>query len=265
MLAQIAMRNNDTITAPAGWTQIGNKRTSGTGLQQALYYRVATAADTATTTYNWSWTTTSDAAGGIFAYSGVDASSPFDVTPTDNANTGTTATATGLTTTQNGDMLVALYASTNNATLTQNSGEGLTQEYMALSGGGQRIRVIGSDGTQASPGASGNKTAAVSNSQDWVAHLVALTPALAADGSGTLTTPTTNVSASQTGHTLTFTYTAATGGMLNGTVTLVVPGGWSAPSTTARTPGTRPRPRARSASPARRSPSPVSRRRGRPR
>ena len=54
----------------------------------------------------------------------------------------------------------------------------------------------------------------------------------AADGSGTLTTPTTNVSASQTGRTITFTYTAPTGGISNGSVTLVVPAGWSAPSTT---------------------------------
>src|SRR6185295_13495676 len=54
----------------------------------------------------------------------------------------------------------------------------------------------------------------------------------AADGTGTLTTPTSVVSASQTGRTLTFTYTAATGGINNGTVTLVVPAGWSAPSTT---------------------------------
>src|SRR5439155_614512 len=54
----------------------------------------------------------------------------------------------------------------------------------------------------------------------------------AADGSGTLTTPTSVVSDSQTGRTLTFTYTAATGGISNGSVTLVVPAGWSAPSTT---------------------------------
>src|SRR5205807_2406348 len=54
----------------------------------------------------------------------------------------------------------------------------------------------------------------------------------AADGSGTLTTGTSVVSASQTGRTVTFTYTAATGGISNGSVTLVVPAGWSAPSTT---------------------------------
>src|SRR5439155_927118 len=62
-------------------------------------------------------------------------------------------------------------------------------------------------------------------------------PALAADGSGTMTSSISNVSASQTGRTITFTYTAATGGMKNGSVTLVVPSGWSAPSTTAANAG----------------------------
>src|SRR5204862_211906 len=54
----------------------------------------------------------------------------------------------------------------------------------------------------------------------------------AADGAGTLTSSTSAVSASQTGRTITFTYTAAAGGVNNGSVTLIVPAGWSAPSTT---------------------------------
>src|SRR5204862_114937 len=54
----------------------------------------------------------------------------------------------------------------------------------------------------------------------------------AADGSGTLSSGTSVVSASQTGRTITFTYTAPTGGISSGSVTLVVPSGWSAPSTT---------------------------------
>ena len=39
------------------------------------------------------------------------------------------------------------------------------------------------------------------------------------------------------GNTETFTYTAATGGTSNGSVTVVVPAGWNAPSTTAGNPG----------------------------
>ena len=52
-----------------------------------------------------------------------------------------------------------------------------------------------------------------------------------ADGAGTLTTPTSEVSASASGKTIAFTYTAATSGMTKGAVTLDVPSGWSAPST----------------------------------
>src|SRR6266542_2657425 len=242
MIAQITLRNLDAITAPAGWTQIGNLRTQGTSLEQALYHKVATAGDTAGTTYSWSWTNNADAAGAIFAYSGVDTGSPFDVTPSDNSNGTGTASATGLTTTQNGDMIVAFYGVQGNVTATQDTGLGLTQEYTALSASSpaSKVRITGADGTQATAGASGNKTATLGATANWVAHLAALTPTLAADGSGTLTTPTTNVSASQTGRTITFTYTAAAAGMQNGAVTIAVPGGaspWSAPSTTATAPG----------------------------
>ncbi len=55
----------------------------------------------------------------------------------------------------------------------------------------------------------------------------------AANGSGTLTTTTTNVTNGSSGNTIAFTYTAATGGISNGTVTIAVPSGWTAPVTTA--------------------------------
>jgi hypothetical protein len=54
----------------------------------------------------------------------------------------------------------------------------------------------------------------------------------APDGSGTLTSSTTVVSAAQTGRTLKFTYQAASGGTSGGRLTLVVPSGWTAPQTT---------------------------------
>src|SRR5262249_44270070 len=110
MIAAVTLRNNDpTITAPAGWTTIRNPRTSRATLEKRLSSRTATAADTATTTYSWSWAPPADASVAIMGYSGVDGSVPFDVTPSDNSGTGTTATAPSLTTTQDGDMLVAFY------------------------------------------------------------------------------------------------------------------------------------------------------------
>jgi hypothetical protein len=56
--------------------------------------------------------------------------------------------------------------------------------------------------------------------------------AAAANGTGTMTTKTTSVAFGSTGHVITFTYTAATGGVSDGGVHLTVPSGWSAPSTT---------------------------------
>src|SRR5581483_1305740 len=56
---------------------------------------------------------------------------------------------------------------------------------------------------------------------------------VADDGSGTMTSTTDGVSASATGKTVSFTYTAATGGISDGTVRLAVPSGWSVPSVVA--------------------------------
>jgi len=63
------------------------------------------------------------------------------------------------------------------------------------------------------------------------------TTVFAPDGSGTLTTPTSSVARGSTGNTISFTYTAAAGGMSNGSVAVRVPPGWSAPSTTGTSAG----------------------------
>jgi virginiamycin B lyase len=51
------------------------------------------------------------------------------------------------------------------------------------------------------------------------------------DGAGAMTTGTSSVTHSSTGNTITFTYTNTTGGTSNGSVTLEVPAGWDAPTT----------------------------------
>src|SRR5665213_3337986 len=61
--------------------------------------------------------------------------------------------------------------------------------------------------------------------------------AAATNGTGTMTTKTTSVTYGSTGHVITFTYTAATGGVSSGGVHLTVPPGWSAPSTTGTSAG----------------------------
>ena len=53
---------------------------------------------------------------------------------------------------------------------------------------------------------------------------------LSANGSGTIAPLSQSVTAASSGHTLIFTYTAAAGGMVDGSVDLQVPSGWSPPS-----------------------------------
>ncbi len=54
----------------------------------------------------------------------------------------------------------------------------------------------------------------------------------AADGTGALTTATTSVAADSTGNTLELRFTAPTGGITNGTLTITIPAGWTPPVTT---------------------------------
>ena len=61
-------------------------------------------------------------------------------------------------------------------------------------------------------------------------------PAGAADGTGTMTVSPTLVRVGSTGNTLTFTYTAV-GALTSGEVDVVVPTGWSTPSTTSSAAG----------------------------
>jgi parallel beta-helix repeat protein len=99
-------------------------------------------------------------------------------------------------------------------------------------------------------GGPGATAPAIAGSQTWAANersstgglgtALASSPVvtvLSPDGAGTLTTPTTSVVHGSSGIKITFTYTAATGGIDNGAVQFVVPAGWSAPSTTAAAPG----------------------------
>ena len=60
---------------------------------------------------------------------------------------------------------------------------------------------------------------------------------LSPDGSGTISPSPASVAKGSVGNTISFAYTAATGGMQNGSITLVVPSGWSAPSTAGTDPG----------------------------
>jgi len=143
---------------------------------------------------------------------------------TTGANNGyTTATSTGSI----GTLSVASQTITIPSVTLQN-GQTITITYGNTGSGG-----LGATATS-SPGAQTWQAQEKSTSGGTLTNLGA-SPSInvyAADGSGTLTTGTSTVVSHSDGNSITFTYTAATGGIGAGAVTLVVPGGWSAPSTT---------------------------------
>jgi hypothetical protein len=107
-------------------------------------------------------------------------------------------------------------------------GEVVQINYGAKSGGG-------TGATAPAGGASQSWTSKQKTLNSGTLTELASSPAisvLSPDGDGTMTVLPTSVTHGSTGNTLVFTYTAASGGMNNGTVNVVVPAGWSAPSTT---------------------------------
>jgi hypothetical protein len=116
--------------------------------------------------------------------------------------------------------------------LTLAAGATATITYGAVSGGA----CTANDGaTAATAGGSAVWQALEKSFAGGVLTNLAASPSvnvLAANGAGTMTTPVTSVGPGETGDIIVFTYTAGSGGMTSGVVTLAVPSGWSAPVTT---------------------------------
>ena len=138
----------------------------------------------------------------------------------------------GYTTSSAGTVAVALQVVTiSNITLA--AGSTVTITYGSKAGGGAGATATAATGAQTW------QLQQRSTAGGVFANLAA-TPSItinAADGSGTMTASIGNVSASQSGRTITFTYTAAAGAMVNGVVTVAAPAGWTAPSTTSNADG----------------------------
>src|SRR5256886_1846001 len=139
----------------------------------------------------------------------------------------TTGANAGYTTASSGTVSVSSQTITVSS-LTLAGGSTFTITYGSTAGGGPGATATSTTGAQTWQ-AQEKSTAAGSLTNLGSSPSITIN---AADGTGTLTTPTSNVANGSTGNTITFTYTAAAGGLSNGSVTLDVPAGWSAPSTT---------------------------------
>jgi hypothetical protein len=175
LIAQVTVRDNPTITAPAGWTLVRSD-TKSPGLKQAIYWRVAGAE---LGPYTWTFSSTQFASGGIIAYTGVDPSNPINAS-SGNTGNSTTLTALAVTTTVSDAMVVGFFGIARSTTLTPEAS--MTFRYTVDSGGmggaTAHTMSMAADFTQATPGSTGNKTATAGQAADWVAQLVALRPAI---------------------------------------------------------------------------------------
>jgi outer membrane biosynthesis protein TonB len=115
LLAYYSFSAAATATAPADWT-FSRSASATTALGEiSVWYRIATAADTAGTAYLWSFSTTAYESGAMLAYRGVDPNTPIDRFSTD-AGTSTSPTLATLTTANFGDVYVGLFGAGSGGT-----------------------------------------------------------------------------------------------------------------------------------------------------
>ena len=122
LVASIAFRpNTAVVTAPAGWTLV--RRVDNANATQnsiAVYVKVALAGEPAS--YAWSFNTSTGAAGGILAFSGVDITNPIHVENGQTTANALTHAAPSVTTTNANTMLVTTHAFSSGATWTPPAG-----------------------------------------------------------------------------------------------------------------------------------------------
>ncbi|KPL74551.1 hypothetical protein AC812_12205 [Bellilinea caldifistulae] len=153
-----------TFSASAsGWTLVRQRQHSNNQQGLAVLVRIAQVGEPSSHTFNIN-VTGSSRRGIMVRLSGADSTTPIDGTPSDNIGTGTTVTATGITTTHNNSLvMMAANWSANSVNFTPS---GMTTT-LAIN------RLAGAHVLQSTAGATGNKTAAIDNST-WIGILFAV-------------------------------------------------------------------------------------------
>jgi len=176
LVADVDAAGTTAITAPAGWTQLISA--AGFTTYSTVHYRVATAADVAGPSYSWNLGSTRKAVARMSVYVGVDTST-IGTPATTGASSGTTITFNSVTTPVANSMVllggVALNGS-GTESLTPPAAT-TTRVNLATSGTGSQLRGYNGDFTQATAGATGNKTGSISPTNAWATAMFWLRPA----------------------------------------------------------------------------------------
>ncbi|MEM1118939.1 MAG: SdrD B-like domain-containing protein, partial [Bacteroidota bacterium] len=109
LIAIISTDGNTTITAPAGWSTLNQGQSTTNASTLSIFYR--TASNAGSSSHNFTWSGGQHALGAILAYTGVDASNPFDnFTISSDISTGTSNNPTSPTKTTSEANTAIIYA-----------------------------------------------------------------------------------------------------------------------------------------------------------
>lgn len=175
LVAQVSNHYSaNNLDVPTGWNLV-RRDTGDLLVTSAVYWRVATSSEPASATFSISGSPGVQMVGGIAAYSGVSTSSPVDVSGVIGDDTPT-VTVPSVTTTVADAMLVFAVAKVEEVVAAPT---GATQRWGLVSGTGTTsVGATAADESFPGPGATGERSITTSTSKSWVAHTVALRPAL---------------------------------------------------------------------------------------
>jgi Bacterial Ig domain len=155
-----------TVTAPAGWTKVQDTLgAGGTGnaFHTQVWWKLAGSSEPASYTWTVSGSPWVDV--GLLDYTNVNQTSPIDVSAGRDAGTTAAPATPSVTTTAANDLVVAVFVNFDSGTWT--AGSGMTKRYDFDSNEAQ-------DALQATPGATGTKTATNTTSGPTTAEIVAI-------------------------------------------------------------------------------------------
>jgi len=144
-------------------------------MRLSTFRRFVTAAEPASHVFTFTKSSTATAAG-IVAYRGVHPTNPIDVHAGQvTTKAATRATAPSITVTVQGDMLMTVFGSANDAAATPPTG--MTERYDRLSAGSSKVATTADDQKLTATGATGVRTATLDKSTTGIGQAIALRPA----------------------------------------------------------------------------------------
>lgn len=170
LVAEVNNRGGAAVSS-TGWTQIRDTF-RGASDHMTTFYKVAGASEPAS--YTFTSTDPYGKAGGIAAWENVDTSAPVAAS-SGNSGSGTTVTASGVTTVDPNSPLLFVAGVMDQTTATPPSG--FTERWDIASAGEYKATAESASVLQAEVGASGNKSASAGSAGGgWAAQLIALNP-----------------------------------------------------------------------------------------